>query len=132
LVIIFTKVFYNVNWGGNILFIIFVCFSLTLLAVGLGMMVSNLGKNPQATGALLTFGVNIMTFIAGGYFPASQMGPMLEKIGFISPNYLAQQAIFNTIYEGSAVQTTNAMLGIWIIAIIAFVIAGLTERRSAN
>jgi ABC-2 type transport system permease protein len=132
LIIIFTKVFFNVNWGGNILFIMFICFSLTLLSVGLGMMVSNLGKNPQATGALLNFGVNIMTFIAGGYFPASQMGPGIEKIGFISPNYLAQQAMFNTIYGGSAIQTTNVMLAIWIIAIVAFIIAGLTERRSAN
>ena len=132
LIIIFTKMFFNVNWGGNIPFVIFVCFSLTLLAVGLGMMVSNLGKNPQATGALLNFGVNIMTFIAGGYFPASQMGPLLEKVGFISPNYLAQQAIFNTIYEGSAVQTINYMLGIWIVLIIVFIIAGFTERRSAN
>ncbi|MDF2591857.1 MAG: transporter permease [Clostridia bacterium] len=132
LIIIFTKIFFNVNWGGNIPFVIFVCFSLTLLSVGLGMMVSNLGKNPQATGALLNFGVNIMTFIAGGYFPASQMGPLMEKIGFISPNYLAQQAIFNTIYEGSSVQTMNFMLGIWIILIISFIIAGFTERRSAN
>lgn len=132
LIIILTKVLFKVNWGGNILFIIFVCFSLTLLAVGLGMMVSNLGRNPLATGALLNFGVNIMTFIAGGYFPASQMGPAIEKLGFISPNYLAQQAMFNTIYGGSAVQTFNAMLAIWIIAIIAFIIAAITERRSVN
>jgi ABC-2 type transport system permease protein len=132
LIIILTKVFFNVNWGGNLLFIIFVCFSLTLLAVGLGMMVSNFGKNPQATGALLNFGVNIMTFIAGGYFPANQMGPALEKLGFISPNYLAQQAMFNTIYGGSIIQTTNAVLAIWIIAIIAFIIAGFTERRSIS
>jgi ABC-2 type transport system permease protein len=96
------------------------------------MMVSNFGKNPQATGALLNFGVNIMTFIAGGYFPANQMGPALEKLGFISPNYLAQQAMFNTIYGGSIIQTTNAVLAIWIIAIIAFIIAGFTERRSIS
>ncbi|MDF2531085.1 MAG: transporter permease [Clostridia bacterium] len=132
IIIVFTKAVFNVNWGGNILFIIFVCFSLTLLAVGLGMMVSNLGKNPQATGALLNFGVNIMTFIAGGYFPASQMGPAIDKLGFISPNYLAQQAMFNTIYGGSPIQTTNAMLAIWIIAAAAFIIAGSIERRSAN
>jgi ABC-2 type transport system permease protein len=132
LIILLTKEFFNVNWGGNILFIMFVCFSLSLLAVGLGMMVSNLGKNPQATGALLNFGVNITTFIAGGYFPASQMGPAIEKLGYISPNFLAQQAMFNIIYGGSVTQTINAMLAIWAIAVIAFIIAGFTERRSVN
>lgn len=131
LILIFTKVFFNVNWGGDILFIMFVCFSLTLLSVGLGMMVSNFGRNPRATGALLNFGVNITTFLAGGYFPASQMGLVLEKIGIISPNYLAQQALFNQIYGGSATQTSNSLILIWTIAIIAFAIAGLTERRSA-
>lgn len=132
IIIVFTKLAYKVNWGGNILFILFICFSFSLMAAGLGMMVSNLGKNPQATGALLNFGVSITTFIAGGYFPASQMSPALEKLGAISPNYMAQQAVFNTIYNGSAVQTMNALLGIWIITIVAFIIAGFTERRSAN
>lgn len=132
IIIVFTKVAYKVDWGGNLWFIIFVCFSLALLSVGLGMMVSNLGKNPQATGGLLNFGVNIATFIAGGYFPASQMSPIFEKLGYISPNYLAQIAMFNTIYGGSTAQTFNVMLAIWIIVIVAFVIAGLTERRSAN
>ena len=132
LIIVFTKLAFHVNWGGNLLFIIFVCFSLTLLSVGLGIMVSNLGKNPQATGALLSLGVNIATFVAGGYFPTSQMSPAFEKLGFISPNFLAQQAMFNSIYSGSAAQTTKYMIAIWVIAGIAFVIAGLTERRSTN
>jgi len=130
--ILFTKFAFNVNWGQDIGFIIFVCFSGSLMAVGLGMMVSNLGKNPQVTGVVLNLGVSITTFIAGGYFPTSQMGPALEKLGHISPNYLAQQAIFNTIYGGSAIQTTNAMLTIWAIVAAAFVVAGLTERRSTN
>ena len=71
-------------------------------------------------------------FIAGGYFPASQMSPALEKLGSIAPNYMAQQAMFNTIYHGSTTQTINAVLGIWIITIVAFIIAGFSERRSAN
>lgn len=132
LIILFTKVVFKVNWGGNIGFVIFICFSLTLLSVGLGIMVSNLGRNPQATGALLNFGVNITTFLAGGYFPASQMSPVFEKVGYISPNFLAQQAMFNTIYGGSATETRNLILAIWAIAIITFIIAGLTERRNEN
>lgn len=132
LIVAFTKLAFDVNWGGNLWFILFICFSASLMSVGLGMMVSNLGKNPQATAGLLTFLVNISTFLAGGYFPSSQMGPALLKLGVISPNYQAQQAMFNTIYGGSTAQTTNAVLAIWIIAAVSFVIAGLTERRSAN
>ncbi|MDF2520519.1 MAG: transporter permease [Clostridia bacterium] len=131
-IIAFTKLVFNVNWGGSLGLIIFVCFSASLMSVGLGMMVSNLGKNPQATGGLLNLGVSITTFLAGGYFPSSQMGPAMEKLGHISPNYLAQQAMFNTIYGGSTAQTTNLIITIWAIVIAAFIIAGLTERRSAN
>lgn len=132
IIVVFTKVAYKVNWGGNLWFIIFVCLSLSLLSVGLGMMVSNLGKNPQATGGLLNLGVNIATFIAGGYVPASEMSPIFEKIGYASPNYLAQTAMFNTIYGGAAAETFNVMLAIWIIIAVVFAIAGLTERRSIN
>jgi len=132
ILVLFTKAVYKANWGGKLGFILFVCFSGSLMAVGLGMMVSNLGRNPYVTGSLLNLGVSVMTFLAGGYYPASQMGPAFEKLGHISPNYLVQQSIFNTIYGGSADETRKLMLAIWSIVLISMLIAGLTIRRGEN
>lgn len=133
--ILFTKYAYKANWGGNMPGILLISFTLSVLAIALGMMLSVLLKDRMKASAVLSLIVPIMTFIAGGYAPLNAGSSAFAKIMYISPSYLAQTALFNTIY-GQSITTniqllnTTECIGImWAVTIIMFIIASVSGRR---
>ena len=130
ILIAFTKYAYNVNWGGNIPFILLVCFSMAILSVGLGIMVYNIFGNPHGASAFLSTLVMILTFISGGYFPTDALSPIFAKVSLLSPNYLAQRAIFNTVFSGAFSETLTYFGIIWAIIITTFIVAAWAGRRA--
>jgi ABC-2 type transport system permease protein len=76
-----------------------------------------------------------MTFLAGGYARIEAGSSGFAKTMYISPNYLAQTAMFNTIYGQSITSniqllSTQGCIGIlWIIIILMFTAASVSGRR---
>lgn len=124
--ILFTKFAYKANWGDNIATILIICLTFSIFTTALGIMVFILVRNRMAASGLMNTIVPIFTFLAGGYakFDAG-------AISYISPNFLAQTAMFNTIYGGPPVQTYSLIGGLWGLILIMFMVSSIAGRRTA-
>jgi ABC-2 type transport system permease protein len=128
--ILVSKYMYKANFGTNLWIIIFICFTLSVLATFLGMAVCTIVKNEKVAGAILNIVVPVATFVAGGYTPFSvEPNSIFEKVRYMSPNYLAQTAIFNNIYGGPSAQTQSCIVTMWVMIIGLIIIASLFGRR---
>lgn len=133
--LLFTKYVYKVNWGNNVPMILLISFTLSSLSIALGIMFTVLIKDRMKATTILSLIVPIMTFLAGGYTPIFVGDSMFARIMYISPNYLAQTAFFNTIY-GQPITSNIQLLStvecvgvLWIITIIFFIISSVSGRR---
>ena len=106
---------YNVNWGDNLPLILLITFALVLLSIGLGTLIGMVARNEMIAGGVLNVLIPAFTFIAGGYFKFTAPGPFFAALQHVSPNYLAQTAILNTIYGGPAAQTAAFLGAMWLI-----------------
>ena len=129
LVLAITGLVYKVNWGDNLPLILLIAFSLVLLSISLGTMVAMVARNEMVAGGVLNIFIPVSTYIAGGYFKIASPGPVFNALQHLSPNNLAQTAIFNTIYGGPVTQTAF-LLGLMVLFIlVTFAIAMVAERR---
>ena len=129
--IAFTRYAYGVNWGENLPLILLITFTLVLLSIGLGTMIAMVTRNEMLAGSILNGLIPVFTFIAGGYYRFSIPGKFFSALQHLSPNYLAQTAIFNTIYGGAAAH--QALLGaMGAIILGTFAVAMAAERRKIN
>ncbi len=131
-VLAFTRYAYNVNWGDNLPLILLITFTLVLLSTGLGTLIGMVARNEMIAGGVLNVLIPAFTFIAGGYFKFTAPGPFFAALQHVSPNYLAQTAIFNTIYGGPAAQTAAFLGAMWLIILGTFAAAVAVERRKSN
>lgn len=126
----FTKFVYKVNWGNNMPFILFTCFSATVMVVGIGIMAYSIFKDANRASGILNLTVIVFTFLGGGYFPLSGFGPKMKELAsYISPNYMIQQVIFNNIYGGNQTESQKYLIAIWSITIVSFIASSLVGRR---
>jgi len=128
IILAFTHFVFGVSWGDNLAMILFITFVMVVLAIGLGTMVVMVTREETRASSLLNVIIVIGTFVAGGYYKVSLPGA-IGYIQYLSPNYLAQTAMFNTIYGGPANQTIIMLAGLISIVIVTFAVAMLAERR---
>ncbi|MBK3494736.1 ABC transporter permease [Viridibacillus sp. YIM B01967] len=124
IVFLISKLVFNANWGSNYLAIFGIVFSLSFMATSIGALVAILTKDSMRASGILAITIPIMTFIAGGYVKLD-----LEELMYLSPNYLAQTAIFNNIYGGSALQSQVCLSVIWAITACVIISAFFASRR---
>lgn len=129
IILLFTKYVYDVNWGDNIFFIMFTCFTLAVLATGIGVASFMLIGDENKTQALLSILVPVLTFLGGGYMPYHTMSSAMKKLSILSPNYLGLRIMLNTIYEGNQLQVRNYMVILWIVSLALFVVSAFKGRR---
>lgn len=129
IIIAFTHFAFKVNWGENLPLVLLIAFVLVVLSIGLGTMVVMLTRDETRAIGLLNPLIVFFTFVAGGYFKIDLPG-VASYIQYLSPNYLAQTAIFNTIYKGPAQQTMATLAGMLLIIIATFAVAMLAQRRA--
>lgn len=129
IIILFTKYVYSVDWGNNILLILFACLSLSVMSAGLGIASFMLIGDENKAQALLSILVPVFTFLGGGYIPIQYMSSIMEKLSFVSPNHLTQKIMLNIIFGGAPLQTNNYLSILWIISFILFAISALKGRR---
>lgn len=130
-IIAVSKYVFKANWGNDIGTVFLICVILSFLSIGLGIMGYELTNDESKMSTVLSFLVPLFTFISGGYAKFSGIeGTWFEKISFLSPNTLAQRAIFNTIYGGTG--TSNYIMVMVIVTAMVFLIASIGGRRKEN
>lgn len=127
----FTKFVYKSNWGDNMPIILFTCFSAIVMVVGIGIMTHSIFRDSNKASSILNLAVALFTYLGGGYFPIDGFTPKMKLISsYISPNYMIQNIIFNSIYGGSNKEIQNYLIAIWSITILTFIISSLLGRRN--
>ena len=123
-IVLLTGLVYGAKWGTNYLALLGIIFSMSAASVTLGAclcMITRDGGKGQAMVALL---VIACTFLAGGFVKVD-----MGTLKYISPNYYAQTAMFNSIYNGDMGIAMQNIGVIWLFTIGASVVAILLSRR---
>jgi ABC-2 type transport system permease protein len=133
--IFFTKFVYKANFGENLLTIIFVSLTLATFSTGLGVMLAMITGDRMKASSILSLAIPVLTFISGGYAKIEAGNSIFSKIMYISPNYLAQSAMFSSIYGEPVtsniqlLSSTQCIIMLWILSAIVFLIASVFGRR---
>lgn len=128
IIIAFTYLAFDVYWGPNLPLILLIVFVHVTLAVGLGTMAVMLTRDIARASGLLNILVVALTFLAGGYFEVNLPGSF-QWGQYLSPNFLAQTALFNTIYGGPRNETLVMLAAMAGIILVTFTVSMLAQRR---
>ncbi|WP_027634623.1 ABC transporter permease [Clostridium hydrogeniformans] len=120
---------FQVDFGGSLPVIIIATLSLAVMSTMMGIFACMATKKGLIGLALLNILVPIFTFLGGGFVKVDFGDGFLGSLSHITPNYLAQSAIFNSMYGGTASSIYMNILGIWILTIIFFLGAKFVGRR---
>lgn len=130
-IIAFTHFVYGVSWGDNLPLVLLITLLHVILTLGLGSMAMMVTRDESRASVLLHVLVVASTFLAGGYFKVS-LPASISWVQYFSPNFLAQTALFNTIYDGPLDQTMLMLVAMAGIIAISFTVAMLAERRAVR
>ncbi|WP_142415525.1 ABC transporter permease [Hathewaya massiliensis] len=129
ILLLVSKLVFKVSFGGKIHIILLTTLSLATMSTMLGIFVCMMTKKGLYGLALLNILVPIFTFLGGGFVKIDFGSGILGKISHMTPNYLAQDAIFKSIYGGASKDIFLNILGIWILTLILFIGAKIVGRR---
>lgn len=119
---------FGVNFGSSIPTIILSAFSLSVLSTMLGIFAVMATKKGLLGLALLNIIVPIFTFLSGGFVKVN-FGGVVGFLSKLTPNYLASNAMFKSIYGGATKEIFLSILGLWIISALLFLGASIIGRR---
>ncbi|SHJ15779.1 ABC-2 type transport system permease protein [Clostridium cavendishii DSM 21758] len=119
---------FNVNFGDSIFVLLLTVFSLAIMSTMLGILACMATKKGMSGLIFLNILVPILTFLGGGFVKVNFTG-FLGTLSRLTPNYLAQNAIFKNIYGGSTSEIYLSILGLWIFTFIFFIGAKIVGRR---
>lgn len=129
-IIFFTKYFYNVNWGDNLLIIILISLLISIVAINIGICISMIFKSENKVAGAVNGFVVISTFIAGGFTPIESDNIVFILLRNLSPNYHGQRAIFNIVYNGSSNEVLISILSLIAISIVLLITSLYFGRRN--
>lgn len=119
---------FGVNFGSSIPTILLTAFSLSVLSTMLGIFAIMATKKGLLGLTLLNVIVPIFTFLSGGFMKVD-FGGIVGAISKLTPNYLASNAMFKSIYGGASKEVFLSILGLWIISALLFIGANIIGRR---
>lgn len=128
ILLIISNFAFGVNFGTNLPTIILTAFSLSVLSTMLGIFAVMTTKKGLLGLALLNVLVPIFTFLSGGFVKVN-FGGIIGFIAKLTPNSLASNAIFKSIYGGATKEVFLSILGLWIISALLFMGASIIGRR---
>lgn len=129
ILIMVAKFVFKVNFGNNIPIILFITLSLSVMSTMLGIFACMVTKKGLYGLAILNILVPILTFLSGGFVKRDFNSTILKSLSHITPNYLAQDAIFKSIYGGASTEVFLNILGIWFLTFILFIGTKIVGRR---
>jgi ABC-2 type transport system permease protein len=129
LLMMFAKFVYKANYGHNIYIIIVIIFSMAVFSNFMGMMIGTLIKNQERASSIIGIFVVACTFISGGYMKFIINNPIYQKIIQFIPNGMAQNAMFNVIYNSNQAAVKNNILAIWVGIVICMSVSIVASKR---
>jgi len=128
-IIFFTKWVYGVQWGESLWPIFAISVVLSFVAISIGIAIGLLAPSETASATIINGFVVISTFVAGGFFPIEMESSVFRIIRSLSPNYHAQQGIFNVVYGGSGGVIGESIFRLLAISVVFLVIGFYQGRR---
>lgn len=126
-VVLFTKYVVHANWNGNMAFIFLVLFLFSIISISLGTLLVKL-TNSTVISVLIMVGFStIFTLASGGFIRT--VDPVLEQIGWFTPSYYAQQAIFTSIYGGGSSTIETSILCLFLYTGLIMILTLAADRR---
>ncbi len=99
LLVLFTRIFYGVQWGSPLLLIMMIG-ATALAAAGLGTFLAALARTPEVVESLAPAIILPMSFLGGAMFPIYVMPPWLEHVSRLTFNRWAMDG-FLAIMAGA-------------------------------
>lgn len=124
IIILFTKVAYDVYWGHNAGILLLIIFTFCVLTTTFGGMLSLLMGDKQKASTIISTAVFVFTFLAGGF--------VVIDFGFakyFSINYYGQSAVTNLIYDGSMALVTRNILLMWAFILVFILVSVVKAGR---
>lgn len=127
----FSKYVYKANFGENIMVVLFICFTLIVFSITLGVALSSMFNNELLADKILSMLIPIFTLVSGGYFKISvpDSSILASKIMYLSPSYLAQRALFSSIYKGNSLYIKETIFILWGFSIVFLLVSIVFQRR---
>ncbi len=118
---------FGVNFGTSLPIILLSAFSLSVLSTMLGIFAIMITKKGLIGLALLNVIVPIFTFLSGGFVKVNFSG-IIGTISKLTPNYLASNAMFKSIYGAATNEVLFSIIGLWIMSALLFLGANIIGR----
>lgn len=123
-IILFTKVGYDVYWGHNVGILLLIIFTFCVLTTTFGGMLAILTGAKQKASTIISTAVFVFTFLAGG-FAAMDFG----AAKYFSLNYYAQSSVTNLIYDGSSVLVARNIGLMWAFILMFILVSVVRAGR---
>lgn len=124
IVMAFSSIVYQANWGGSMLVNLGILFLFVLFVIGMGMLLGVLIQNSVA-GIAALWGVMIVFSTTGGAFG----GTVNDTLAKLSPNHYAATAIFNNIFAGSPEGVRSSALTLGLATVAVYLLTYIIGRR---
>lgn len=136
IIIAFSKLVYNVNWGSSYGMLALIIISAAVYATIFGMFITMaVGSGSRASG-IISILSNVFTFIAGGYALIVTQDVSESIVMHLSPNFYPTTALLNVIYSNNYkvnihfFNTSGYVLVLWVLSAILFLgFIALQKRR---
>lgn len=124
IIILFTKVVYDVDWGNNIPLLIAIIFSFSVVTTTMGAMLCVITGDESKAQSVITVLIIVFTFLAGGFVYADFSG-----VENISLSYYAKSAILNMVYAGD-LNIVYQNIGImWAVTAVFIIVSVFVAER---
>lgn len=128
IIIVFSKFVYGAYFGSDYFLLILDVILFLFFAINLGSAICLIVKDGETASYIIQTLAIIFTFLGGGYFTTELFSAKLQKISFLSPNYLEQNILFERIY-GYGKNVTELYLQIIVLSLIVFGITVFYGRK---
>ncbi|RCX16294.1 ABC-2 type transport system permease protein [Anaerobacterium chartisolvens] len=126
ILVIFTTVFYRVDWGGPLYALIILSLCLVFFSSGFGMFIAAIGKNVKAANNLGEVLIMIFTALGGGMMPFYLFPDFMKTISSITPNRHAMDAYYK-LMQGTDFYAIAPNCIILFAAGLLFLIIGISK-----
>lgn len=131
--IVSTK-FFNVSWGGNLLYIFMVLFSLIIFSSELGIFMATIFSNKETCYMVNNILIIIMGFLGGSYVPICLVKSerVTSFLSEITPSYWANISILSLSYD---IKTKYYIFSIFIsfgLSLLMLILGSLISKLKAG
>jgi ABC-2 type transport system permease protein len=129
-IIVFTLLFYDLEWGSRYVHLIAVCVFTVAATVSLAVIVAALApkvRTFQVIFMTLTIG---MTFLSGGFTP--ELGEFLERLGEYTLNYWASQSFIHLMLNSADSVVREHLTVLGVSAAVLFLISAMLGRKAVS